>query len=54
VAGSVAMGYTSDLRVTSQTVNGANSLAFGYDDDGLPTAPGRSGSSDTDLPWAPQ
>ncbi len=35
VAGSVGVSYNRDFRVTSQTVNGANSLAFGYDRDGL-------------------
>ncbi len=43
VAGSVGVGYNSDFRVTSQTVNGANSIAFGYDRDGLLTAAGTLG-----------
>ena len=43
VQGSVGVGYNSDFRVTSMTVNGANSLAFGYDNDGLLTAAGALG-----------
>ncbi|MCI0689894.1 MAG: hypothetical protein L0Y54_22045, partial [Sporichthyaceae bacterium] len=43
VAGSVGVGYNADFRVTSQTVNGANSLAFGYDRDGLLTSAGSLG-----------
>jgi RHS repeat-associated protein len=43
VAGSVGVGYNSDFRVTSQTVNGANSVTFGYDRDGLLTAAGALG-----------
>ncbi len=43
VAGSVGVGYNSDFRVTSQTVNGANSIAFGHDHDGLLTAAGALG-----------
>ncbi|MCI0689895.1 MAG: hypothetical protein L0Y54_22050, partial [Sporichthyaceae bacterium] len=43
VAGSVGVGYTADFRVTSQTVNGANSIAFGYDRDGLLTTAGGIG-----------
>jgi YD repeat-containing protein len=35
VTGSVGVSYNTDFRVTSQTVNGANSIAFGYDSDGL-------------------
>ena len=40
VQGSVGVGYNTDFRVTSMTVNGANSLTFGYDDDGLLTSAG--------------
>ncbi|MGH7517999.1 MAG: RHS repeat-associated core domain-containing protein [Gemmatimonadales bacterium] len=43
VAGSVGVGYNSDFRVTSQTVNGANSLTFAYDRDGLLTTAGTLG-----------
>jgi RHS repeat-associated protein len=43
VTGSVEVSYNTDLRVTSQTVNGANSLTFGYDADGLLTAAGALG-----------
>ncbi len=43
VAGSVGVGYNADFRVTSQTVNGANSIVFGYDRDGLLTAAGGLG-----------
>ncbi|MGH9892261.1 MAG: RHS repeat-associated core domain-containing protein, partial [bacterium] len=43
VAGSVGVGCNADFRVTSQTVNGANSLSFGYDRDGLLTGAGALG-----------
>jgi RHS repeat-associated protein len=43
VQGSVGVGYNTDFRVTSMTVNGANSLAFGYDRDGLLTTAGALG-----------
>jgi RHS repeat-associated protein len=43
VTGSVGVGYDSDFRVTSQTVNGGDSVAFGYDADGLLTAAGALG-----------
>ncbi len=43
VAGSVGVNYNNDLRVSSQTVNGANSLSFSYDNDGLLTAVGALG-----------
>jgi len=39
VSGTVEWGYNSDLRVTSQGVNGS-ALAFGYDNDGLLTTAG--------------
>jgi len=43
VAGTVGVSYDRDFRVTSQTVNGGNSVAFGYDTDGLLTAAGALG-----------
>lgn len=43
VAGSVGVTYNTDLRVNAQTVNGTNSLSFGYDADGLLTAAGGLG-----------
>ena len=38
VAGSVSWTYNNDFRVATELVNGANSVAFGYDNDGLPTS----------------
>jgi RHS repeat-associated protein len=35
VAGSVSRTYNNDFRVASESVNGANSVALGYDNDGL-------------------
>jgi RHS repeat-associated protein len=43
VTGSVGVGYDSDFRVISQTVNGGDSVTFGYDADGLLTAAGALG-----------
>jgi YD repeat-containing protein len=43
VQGSVGVGYNTDFHITSQTVNGTNSLSFGYDQDGLLTAAGALG-----------
>jgi YD repeat-containing protein len=43
ITGSVGVGYDSDFRVTSQTVNGGDSVTFGYDADGLLTAAGALG-----------
>ncbi|MBP6669029.1 MAG: hypothetical protein KA180_06240 [Gemmatimonadales bacterium] len=43
VNGSVVVGYDNHFRVTSQTVNGANAVGFGYDKDGLLTAAGGLG-----------
>lgn len=40
VAGSVERSYSNDFFVTSQSVNGANSVAYAYDDDGLTTKAG--------------
>ncbi len=40
VNGSVAVGHNSDLRVVSQTVNGAHQVDFSYDRDGLLTTAG--------------
>jgi RHS repeat-associated protein len=38
VAGSVSRTYNNDFRLASESVNGANSVAFGYDNDGLLTS----------------
>jgi RHS repeat-associated protein len=38
VAGSVSRTYNNDFRVASESVNGANAVAFGYDNDGLLTS----------------
>jgi len=38
VAGSVSRTYNNDFRVATESVNGANSVAFGYDNDGLLTS----------------
>ncbi|HEX6616918.1 MAG TPA: RHS repeat-associated core domain-containing protein [Gemmatimonadales bacterium] len=43
VTGSVGVSYNSDFRITSQTVNGANAVSFGYDRDGLLTSAGALG-----------
>ena len=43
VTGSLGVGYNANFRVTSQTVNGANSITFGYDNDGLLTTAGALG-----------
>lgn len=43
VAGSTAVTYNPDFRVTSQTVNGAQAVSFGYDLDGLLTQAGALG-----------
>jgi RHS repeat-associated protein len=43
VTGSIGVTYNNDFRVTAQTVNGANSLGFGYDADGLLTSAGALG-----------
>ncbi len=43
VAGSVGVTFNTDLRVSSQTVNGANSVTFGYDNDGVLTLAGALG-----------
>jgi RHS repeat-associated protein len=40
VAGSLGYSYDNDFRVTSQTVNGANAVTFGYDGDSLLTQAG--------------
>ncbi|NIR60141.1 MAG: RHS repeat protein, partial [Gammaproteobacteria bacterium] len=40
VAGGVAVDYDADFRVVSQRVNGADTVAFTYDDDGLLTGAG--------------
>jgi RHS repeat-associated protein len=38
VAGSVSRTYNNDFRVASESVNSVNSVAFGYDNDGLLTS----------------
>jgi RHS repeat-associated protein len=38
VAGSVSRTYNNDFRLVSESVNGANSVSFGYDNDGLLTS----------------
>jgi len=40
VAGSVAQTYDTFRRLSSESVNGANPVTFGYDDDGLVTSAG--------------
>jgi YD repeat-containing protein len=40
VSGSVSLTYDNNLRPVSQSVNGANTVSFGYDNDGLLTAAG--------------
>jgi RHS repeat-associated protein len=40
VAGSVSRNYDNNFRITSQTVNGGNTIAFGYDNDSLLTSAG--------------
>jgi YD repeat-containing protein len=40
ISGSVSRAYDNNFRVTSQTVNGANSIAFQYDNDSLLTRAG--------------
>ena len=40
VSGAVSRTYDSDLRLSSQAVNGGAVVAFGYDPDGLPTSAG--------------
>jgi RHS repeat-associated protein len=43
VSGSTAVTYNTDFQVTAQTVNGGNSVSFGYDSDGLLTSAGALG-----------
>jgi hypothetical protein len=43
VAGGVGVTCHNDLRVETQTVNGANGVSFGYDGDGLLTQAGALG-----------
>ncbi len=38
VSGSVSRTYNNDFRMATELVNGANSVAFGYDNDGLLTS----------------
>ena len=40
VVGSVSRTYDNDFRITSRSVNGANTILFGYDGDGLLNAAG--------------
>lgn len=40
VSGSVSRNYDNNFRITSQSVNGANTISFGYDNDSLPTSAG--------------
>src|SRR5438105_8277468 len=40
VAGSVSRVYDNNFRISSQSVNGANTIAFGYDNDSLLTSAG--------------
>ena len=40
VAGSVTRTYDNDFRVTSRSVNGGNTITFGYDNDSLLTSAG--------------
>ena len=40
INGSVGVTYNNDFRVTSQSVNGGNTVGFSYDDDGLLTGAG--------------
>jgi RHS repeat-associated protein len=40
VAGSVSRNYDNNFRITSQSVDGANSISFGYDNDSLLTSAG--------------
>ena len=40
VVGQVTRTYDSSLRLASQSINGANTIAFSYDDDGLLTGAG--------------
>jgi len=40
VAGSVSRNYDNNFRITNQSVNGANTISFGYDNDSLLTSAG--------------
>jgi RHS repeat-associated protein len=40
ITGSVSFSYNNDFRITSETVNGGNSVNFTYDNDGLLTGAG--------------
>lgn len=40
VAGTVSRNYDNNFRITSQSVNGANTMSFGYDNDSLLTSAG--------------
>ena len=43
VSGSMAVSYSNNFQVTSQTVNGGNAVSYGYDLDGLLTQAGALG-----------
>jgi RHS repeat-associated protein len=40
VAGNVSRNYDNNLRITSQSINGGNTITFGYDNDSLLTSAG--------------
>jgi RHS repeat-associated protein len=40
IAGNVSRNYDNNFRITSQSVNGANTISFGYDNDSLLTSAG--------------
>src|SRR6185436_8805584 len=40
VSGSAAWNYDNNFRITSRSINGANAIDFGYDNDGLLTQTG--------------
>src|SRR2546427_1779760 len=40
VGGSVSRDYDNNFRITSQSVNGGNTISFGYDNDSLLTSAG--------------
>ena len=40
IAGSVSRTYDNDFRITSRSVNGGNTISFGYDNDSLLTSAG--------------
>lgn len=40
VSGSIGFNYNNDFRITSEGVNGSNTVSFTYDNDGLLTGAG--------------